>query len=691
MFISVVQFFRFITVAVVIVSSGWFLPMHTWAAATITVVNRDGANEGLNDPTPFTPIGGNTATTVGEARLKAFEYAGSIWGDLLNSSVAITVDANVDPLGAGILAQAGPSTVHRNFSNTPVANTWYVQALANKFSGMDLAPSISDMSITFSSDFAFYFGLDGKPPVGQYDFVSVVLHEIGHGLGFLSLVNSATGEKFFGIDDVYSRHLEQHNALPADYSSMTNGGRVQASTSQPHLHFTGPETVGNSGQLTAGHDEESGHVQMYAPRNSSPGSSVSHFNKVIKPDQLMEHSISNGEAIHQIGLAGELLTDLGWEVNLEPTLIRPLVNATLNSSAVTFAWTAHNQPVTEWWLYVGSTQGGRDVYNSQALGEKTSLLVSGLPTDGRTLYVRLWYRVGGLWEFSDEQFTAATFAALSLTSPQPHSTLESSSVTLEWTSNGQAVDDWWVYLGSNPGASDLYSSGNLGDQTLASVSGLPTDGRAIYIRLWYRIGGLWNFIDEQLTAATLVDPGVISPLPFSILDGSEVLFRWSAHKQPVSSWWLYIGSTPGARDVYNSSDLGMNVEHVISGLPTDGRTLHVRLWYRIGGFWQFVDQQLTAASFVVPVVMDPIASSRLDDTNIIFQWTANELPVTNWWFFIGSSIGARDIYNSGDIGTNLSRHVKGLPTDGRTLHLRLWYRSGGVWQFVDVPYTAANL
>ncbi len=690
MYMSVSQFFRFITVAVVIISSGWFVPMHTLAAATVTVVNRDGANEGLNDPTPFTPIGGNAATTVGQARLKAFEYAATIWGDLLNSSVAITVDANVDPLGAGILAQAGPTTVHRNFSNTPVANTWYVQALANKFSGMDLAPSISDMSITFSSDFAFYFGLDGNPPEGQYDFVSVVLHEIGHGLGFLSLVNPSTGEKFFGIDDVYSRYVEQHNALPADYPTMTNGQRVQASTSQSHLHFTGPETVANSGQLTAGHDAGSGHVQLYAPRNPSPGSSVSHFNKVIKPDQLMEHSISNGEAIHQIGLAGELLADLGWELNLEPTLISPLLNATLDSSAVTFAWTAHNQPVTEWWLYVGSTEGARDVYNSQSLGVTTSLLVSRLPTDGRSLYVRLWYRIGGFWEFTDEQFTAARFAAPSLTSPLPQSTLESSNAGFEWTNNGHAVDDWWLYLGSNRGASDLYSSGNLGIQTSVSVSELPTDGRVLYVRLWYRIGGLWSFVDEQLTAATLVEPGMISPLPFSTLDSSELLLRWSANNQPVSNWWLYIGSTQGARDVYNSSDLGVNLEHLVSGLPTDGRILHIRLWYRIGEIWQFVDQQLTASSFVVPVVMDPIAGSALGEANITFQWTANEQPVTNWWFFIGSSPGARDIYNSGDLGTNLSQHVMGLPTDGRMLHVRLWYRSRAVWRFVDVQYTAVN-
>ena len=304
--------------------------------------------------------------------------------------------------------------------------------------------------------------------------------------------------------------------------------------------------------------------------------------------------------------------------------------------------------------------------------------------------MRLWYRIGGFWEFTDELFTAATFAAPSLTSPLPHSTLESSSLTFEWTSSGQAVDDWWLYLGSNPGASDLYSSGSLGIHTSVNVSGLPTDGRTIYIRLWYRIGGLWHFVDEQLTAATLVDPGMISPQPFSTLASSEVLFRWSAHNQPVSNWWLYIGSTAGAHDVYNSSDLSANVEHLVAGLPTDGRILHVRLWYRIGGFWQFVDQQVTAATLVDPVVMNPIAGSTLSDAAITFQWTANERSVTNWWFFIGSSIGARDIFNSGDMGTKLSQHVTGLPTDGRMLHLRLWYRSGGVWRFVDVQYTASN-
>ena len=47
----------------------------TSQAATIVIVNGDGPNEGFNDTTPFTPVGGNNATTLGQARLNAVQYA----------------------------------------------------------------------------------------------------------------------------------------------------------------------------------------------------------------------------------------------------------------------------------------------------------------------------------------------------------------------------------------------------------------------------------------------------------------------------------------------------------------------------------------------------------------------------------------------------------------------------------------
>jgi hypothetical protein len=64
--------------------------------ATITVINRDNAGEGFNDPTPVSPVGGNSGTTLGAQRLNAFQFAANLWGALLNSPVEIRVGANFD-------------------------------------------------------------------------------------------------------------------------------------------------------------------------------------------------------------------------------------------------------------------------------------------------------------------------------------------------------------------------------------------------------------------------------------------------------------------------------------------------------------------------------------------------------------------------------------------------------------------
>jgi FG-GAP repeat len=301
---------------------GCFAPIVETHAATLTIVNQDGPGEGFNDSTPFTPVGGNTAMTLGQARRNAFDHAATILAQMLVSTVVIQVDAQIDPLGPGILGSAGPNTVHRNFSNALLANTWYVQALANKLAGQDLDPNTSDINATFSSDFSnWYYGLDANPPVGKFDFVTVVLHEITHGLGFLPLVDVLTGEKFLGDDDVYMRWLEHHGASPTDFPSMTNIQRQAASIAEPDLHFVGANLQVASGILTAG--STGTHIQMYAPNPVQPGSSISHFTNTIKPDQLMEPGIASGKAIHDLGLAQPLLQDLGWMFGVEgnfPTL-----------------------------------------------------------------------------------------------------------------------------------------------------------------------------------------------------------------------------------------------------------------------------------------------------------------------------------------------------------------------------------
>ncbi len=295
-------------------------------AATITIVNLDSPGEGFNDTAPFTPVGGNPATTLGEARLNAFQHAADIWGNILDSNVEILVGANFDPLDcsafSGILGSAGANTIHINFAGAPVANTWYPQALANALNGNDLSAGNYDIGATFNSNLngaptclgglEWYYGFDSNPG-SDFDFVSVVLHEIGHGLGFQTFVNLATGIKLGGVDDTYMLNLEHHVATPSDYPSMTNFQRKIASISDPHLHWTGANVRGASGDKTAGVNGD--HVQMYGPNPLQLGSSVSHFNTAVSPNELMEPSYTGPN--HLPGLAVELLLDISWQLDPE--------------------------------------------------------------------------------------------------------------------------------------------------------------------------------------------------------------------------------------------------------------------------------------------------------------------------------------------------------------------------------------
>lgn len=297
------------------------------AVATITVNNLDGPGEGFNDTTSFTAVGGNPATTLGQARLIAFRHAAFLWGSSLQSDVEIQIDAQFDPLpcnaSSAVLGLAGPNTVHRDFAGAPLPNTWYVQALANAIAGIDLDPTTADASATFNSNIdddpaclatitGWYFGLDGSPPANQIDFVTVVVHELTHCLGFLPFVDLLTGAKLLGLNDVYMIFLEQVGAMPSDYPSMTDAQRVVASRSDPNLVWTGPNVTADAAAIPLTAGLNGGSVRIHAPAIAEPGSSVSHFSEDLLPNESMEPSISGVN--HEPGLAVSLLEDIGWGI-----------------------------------------------------------------------------------------------------------------------------------------------------------------------------------------------------------------------------------------------------------------------------------------------------------------------------------------------------------------------------------------
>ena len=222
-----------------------------YAAAKVIVVNSDGPGEGFNDPMPVAPVGGNNGTTRGAQRLIAFQYAADLWGATLDSPITIIVSATFDPLATGVLGSAGPTAVFSDFSGVGFGFypgvefplTWYGSALADKRAGIDLAPHFGappgfpDIGARFSSTVNFYLGLDNNHGALN-DLVTVVLHELGHGLNFLSFVDAATGQNFLGQTDIYSRHLVDTSS-GLHWNEMTDAQRLVSATNFAHLVWDG--------------------------------------------------------------------------------------------------------------------------------------------------------------------------------------------------------------------------------------------------------------------------------------------------------------------------------------------------------------------------------------------------------------------------------------------------------------------
>src|SRR5262245_38116584 len=127
----------------------------------------------------------------------AFQAAVDIWQTQVTSSVPILVTANFTNLGSGtLLGQAGPTTSFANFSASAPSNTWFPIPLVNRIALADLNGASAEIQAQFNSARTdWYFGTDGLGGPGKIDFESVVLHELGHGLGFLGAgtVSGGTG------------------------------------------------------------------------------------------------------------------------------------------------------------------------------------------------------------------------------------------------------------------------------------------------------------------------------------------------------------------------------------------------------------------------------------------------------------------------------------------------------------------
>ena len=325
---------RFFPLALCAFVLGLVAPSFTFGAANIVIINGDGAGEGFNDTTAAAPVGGNLGTTVGAQRLNAFQQAANIWGATLTSTQTISVRARFDPLtctaNSAVLGSAGAAIIERDFTGAPFSGTWYGEALAEKLFGGTLSAT-HEINATFNSNLGqancltgtfFYLGLDNNHG-SSIDLVTVLLHEFAHGLGFQTFTSGSTGAQNSGYPTIYDRFLiDLTNGK--SWLQMVDAERVASAINNHNLAWDGPQVLAEAPSVLVSGMDPFGKPLLYTPNPFAGGSSVSHWDTIASPNQLMEPAL-NGNLSHNVTPPSDLtyseLKEVGWVTNPLPNAI----------------------------------------------------------------------------------------------------------------------------------------------------------------------------------------------------------------------------------------------------------------------------------------------------------------------------------------------------------------------------------
>ena len=260
----------------------------------------------------------------------AIQHAADIWGGILVSDVPIKVSVSWTPLGGAALGVTFPNG-RKDFTDAPVPATWYATALANSIAGVELNPGEDDINIYLNSGTNWYLGLDGNTPAGQYDLVSVALHEFGHGIGFVGLAKKVGSEGSFGLLQqgdfgplITTFPWPDQDTLPGIFdrflTSTANGPLAVLDNPGPLLGtaFTSNQVYFNGAYTMAANGGASSRI--YAPATFALGSSCVHLNEATYPagnaNELMTPFSSAGDANHWPGpLCLAMLRDIGWDLS----------------------------------------------------------------------------------------------------------------------------------------------------------------------------------------------------------------------------------------------------------------------------------------------------------------------------------------------------------------------------------------
>ena len=249
--------------------------------------------------------------TVPSIARPAIQAAVDIWSENFASTVPININVKWGSSSSyGVLASASAKNNFSNFNGAPDKTLYYASALANALAGRDLDPTSPEIEISITSNAPWYYGTDGICPARSFDLVSVILHEMGHGLGFVSGNYYEPFSGFGRVDqptpfDAYAQ-LPDGRRLADMPSPSLEAGKAMTSD----LFWSGENAIKANNGIKP---------KLYTPSIYEAGSSISHldeatFSKSVD-NAVMTPNLDSGEVFH---LPGPLVLAMFEDMRQKP-------------------------------------------------------------------------------------------------------------------------------------------------------------------------------------------------------------------------------------------------------------------------------------------------------------------------------------------------------------------------------------
>lgn len=227
------------------------------------------------------------------------------------------------------------------------------------------------------------------------------------------------------------------------------------------------------------------------------------------------------------------------------------------------------------------------------------------------------------------------------------------------------------------------SQGSYTLEIRGGAEGSPNHGFSNYSSVGYYA------IEGQITGVGDETPSINNLSNGEMLSGSSELFSWNT--AGAEAFKISAGSTVGAADYYNQTNPTANNSHTVTGLPVDGFTVHITLHYLSNGQWMQKSFNFVAFNENTTDelgLISPVDGETLTGSSQIFNWNPGQSE--GFWFYAGSTLGAKDYYRNAHQLSGTSHTITGLPTDGSTIHITFHYLMSGQWFQLYYNYIAAT-